>query len=70
MADDPKLTVIPTAQDQMAGDFENITRLWRLMAENAQQQLALTRKALFDAYINAGFTEAQALDLCSKSMTI
>jgi hypothetical protein len=68
MKDEPP-AVIPTAQDKVAAEFENITRVWKSMADQASQ-LAKTRKALFDAYVKEGFTEAQALDLIRGSLML
>jgi hypothetical protein len=58
-------TEIQTAQDKMAGEFENLLRLVRAMAEVATE-LAALRKTMFDAYVAAGFTQEQALLLCQK----
>ncbi len=67
MTDRP--TEIPTAQDKMLGEFENIRRLWVGIAENATQ-IAKTRRALYDAYLKEGFTQQEALDLVSGSLTL
>lgn len=60
---DEKIRVIQTAKDETAGAFEAILRVWEGQRKNARE-IARTRRALFVAYVDAGFTEPQALELC------
>ena len=69
MADDERPVSIPTAQDKLLGDFENIRRYWIAIAEHAVQ-IAKTRRALYEAYLKEGFTEAQALELVKGSLVL
>jgi hypothetical protein len=61
--DPPRLDVVPNAErDEIIAAFSQSSRFWAIMAEHADQ-LARTRKKLFDAYIKAGFARSEALEL-------
>ena len=46
--------------------FQSMAQMWPVMAEHAPQ-IASHRFIMFGAYIRAGFTEHQALELCKSS---
>ena len=66
---DDKIRVLPTAVDKMAGDFAMIARMYEGIIQNAQL-IGRTRRALFDGYLSAGFTEAQAIELIKGSIVL
>ncbi|WP_129792606.1 hypothetical protein [Sphingosinicella sp. CPCC 101087] len=47
--------------------IEELVRMWRLFAELAPE-IASHRRLMFQAYVDAGFSEAQALELCKAPM--
>lgn len=65
----PPIATIPTAADKMAGDFAQITRFWAQMRE-AAEEIAATRRTLFEAYVAKGFTQTEALTLVSGSLLL
>ncbi len=66
--DSDKLTAIPGAEDGFRAEIESMKRTLPILAELGPQ-IAQIRKKLFDAYVDAGFSEVQALELC-KSITL
>ncbi len=50
-------------RDAMAGAFAQIIRMMPMLKEHATE-IAATRLAMFKAHVEAGFTEAQAIELC------
>ncbi len=62
------LTVVPGAEDDLRASVESLKRSLPIMAELGPQ-IALIRKTLFDAHVEAGFSEAQSLELC-KSISL
>lgn len=65
MPDTHNLTTIPTAKDEIQASVEAVKRALPVVAELAPQIAAL-RRQMFDAHIQAGFSEAQALELCKS----
>lgn len=59
------MEVIPTAEEKAIEDFAALARMMKAMSEHAEE-IAKSRRALFLAYVKEGFTEAQALELCTK----
>jgi len=68
MTDKPTLTTIPGAEDDLRASFEALKRMLPIMAEIGPQ-IAAARWQMFQHHLKAGFTEAQALELC-KSLSI
>ncbi|XWN29702.1 MAG: hypothetical protein ROR55_19685 [Devosia sp.] len=60
-----KLTVIPGAEDELRAEIEELKRRLPILAE-ISKQIAAARKLSFDAHIEAGFSEDQALKLCEN----
>lgn len=52
---------------KMSAAFAGMTTLYRTMRDNADE-IARTRKAMFDAYVRAGFDEGRALELVKGSL--
>ncbi|MBX9860658.1 MAG: hypothetical protein K2Y20_13890 [Sphingomonas sp.] len=50
-------------RDALKGAFAELGRMLPEIAANAAT-IASARRALFNAYVGAGFTEPQALELC------
>jgi hypothetical protein len=64
MTDTPdNLHVLSTNQDALLASIEQLRRMLPLLADLAPQT-ARTRFAIYQAHIEAGFTEEQALTLC------
>ena len=63
--DTAKMTVLPTAADEMRASLEASLRLAAFVSEVAPK-IAKARKEMFDAHIAAGFSERQALELSTK----
>ena len=63
--DSNKFTVVPGSEDGLRADIESMKRTLPILAELGPQ-IASIRKALFDSYVEAGFSEAQALELCKN----
>jgi hypothetical protein len=59
------LLQLPGQKNEVAAAGENIRRHLEDLINN-QRTLAKIRRAAFLAYVDEGFTEAQALDLCCK----
>ena len=67
--DDPPTNVRAVPQqerDELRAAWSSMMRTMAVMAENASA-IARHRKKMFDAYVAAGFTEPQAIDLCKSS---
>jgi hypothetical protein len=62
-----KITLLPTARDELLGQVSSMTRLYSALADEATA-IAKARYDLFKAYRAAGFTEAQALELVKGSL--
>lgn len=59
----PRLGVIPNAErDELMAAFSQTARFWTVLAEHADE-IARTRKRLFDAHVKAGFAKSEALEL-------
>lgn len=62
MTETPK--IVPLGKpDEFKAALENLKRQMPMLIEHAQL-VAKIRRASYQALIEAGFTEAQALDLC------
>ena len=59
------LTLLKTEADRIRAHVEEMRRELEAMAE-ISRAIAKTRRALYDAYVSEGFTEAQALIMCQK----
>ena len=59
------LHMLQTEADHLRAYAEQMKRELRTLLDIAQD-IAKTRRAYYDAYVEAGFTEAQALILCQK----
>jgi hypothetical protein len=59
------LTLLKTQTDELRAYVEHLKRELTAMADMAQD-IAKARRALYDAYVAEGFTEAQALIMCQK----
>ncbi len=59
------LTLLKTQTDELRAYAEQIKRELTALSDMAQD-IAKTRRALYDAYVAEGFTEAQALIMCQK----
>jgi hypothetical protein len=57
------ITLLHTDPDEMAAHIEHMRRYLPELTRIADE-VARARFAFYHAYINAGFDEAQALDLC------
>jgi hypothetical protein len=66
MSDDNVRELPNLERDQMAGDFAQLARALRQMTEQ-RTAIAEAKRSMFLAYIEAGFSEQQALEL-SKSL--
>jgi ABC-type siderophore export system fused ATPase/permease subunit len=64
MSEEMKTTAMQLLELQMATD--NLKTILPLVLER-QQAIAKVRKAKFDAAIEAGFTEQQAIEIVSKT---
>ena len=64
MGEELKTTAMQLLELQMATD--NLKTILPLVLER-QQAIAKIRKAKFDATIDAGFTEQQAIEIASKT---
>lgn len=64
----PTLTQIHHVSDETLAAFEAMARVWSAQAVYAPQ-IATARYKLFRAYVEAGFNEAQAIELC-KSLSL
>jgi hypothetical protein len=53
--------------EEMKAAFAGMARTWAIMAQHADE-MARARKTMFDAYVKAGFTPAQALELAKSLM--
>ena len=60
----PTVRAIPTAQDRAAADMANMVRVLTAQRRHVEE-IAQTRFALYGAYLQAGFDERQALELCA-----
>ena len=59
----PNVTVLPNIErDAIAAGFAEAVRLWAAMAEHAEP-IARHKRTMFRAYVAAGFTNAEALEL-------
>lgn len=67
MTDNTKLTSHPTADDELLAIIESAKRALPAVVGLAPQ-IATARRQMFDAHIQAGFSEEQALALY-KSLT-
>lgn len=65
---DDKITSIPTSTDELRGSIEEVKRMLPLLME-IRREVAELRYSMFLAYKDAGFNDAQAIELCKK-MTI
>ena len=61
----PKLVQMPTQINKLAAEGESLKRNLDILIET-QKEIAKYRRAAFLAYVENGFTEAQALELCCK----
>jgi len=64
---DEKVTALPTKPDELLAALEAQMKFMRAIPQHAAT-VAKARRSLFIAYMNEGFTEAQALELCKGSM--
>lgn len=65
MADGPVLVTLPSQKNEVAAAGESIRRNLDDLIEN-QRTLAKLRRAAYLAYLDEGFTETQALELCCR----
>jgi hypothetical protein len=68
MADErsgPTVVPLPAQKNEVAAAGDNIRRHLDDLIEN-QRAIAKIRRAAFLAYVQEGFTDAQALELCCK----
>jgi hypothetical protein len=61
----PTLVSLPQKPDQLAAAGESLKRNFDTLVAH-QLTLAKLRRASYLAHVEAGFTEAQALELCCK----
>lgn len=62
------ITEIPNLErDDLLAALENLVRTWSTLASYAEQ-IAAHRKTMFDAYLKAGFTEAQAIEMAKSTL--
>lgn len=60
---DEKIRVLPNLErDQMAGEFAQLARALAQVVEQ-RTAIAAAKRAMFLAYVEVGFSEAQALEL-------
>ena len=59
------LTLLKTQTDELRAYAEQIKRELTALTDMAGE-IAKARRALYDAYVAEGFTEAQALIMCQK----
>lgn len=59
------LRVLTTQLDEFRASAEQMRRAMREMC-NLAEDMAKTRKTLFDAYVAEGFTAEQAFIMCQK----
>jgi len=64
----PNLHVLQTAPDELLAAVAQIVKLLPVHIEIARQ-VAQTRRAVYLAHVEAGFSEEQALSLC-RSLTL
>lgn len=57
------LHVLSTNQDALLASIEQLRRMLPILADLAPLT-ARTRRTIYQAHIDAGFTEEQALELC------
>lgn len=63
-----RITLLPTTKDELQGSLDAFVKLVPYMV-NIAPEIAMLRKSFYDAYVEAGFTPGEALELC-KSMEI
>ena len=59
------LTLLKTQTDELRAYAEQVKRELIALSDMAAE-IAKARRALYDAYVAEGFTEAQALIMCQK----
>lgn len=67
MTDSTEFTTIPDAGNEFRGEMDTLKRNLPILAELGPE-IARMRWKLYEAHIQAGFNETQALELCKSIM--